>query len=96
MTLFALGLSYKAELLLAFEFAVFSGRFNLFVSSGDDHFITSSQARDGGVVPSSGGGVWPPVGTGMTRPDARPVPKRIAIDPLWFGCRPLYSSPFWG
>jgi hypothetical protein len=32
MTLFALGLSYKGELLLAFEFAVFSGRFKLFVS----------------------------------------------------------------
>jgi hypothetical protein len=30
MTLFALGLSYKGELLLAFEFAVFSGRLKLF------------------------------------------------------------------
>jgi hypothetical protein len=37
MTLFALGLSYKGELLLVFEFAVFSGRFKFFVSSGDDH-----------------------------------------------------------
>jgi len=33
MTLFALGLSYKGELLLAFEFAAFSGRFKFFVSS---------------------------------------------------------------
>ena len=33
MTLFALGLSYKGELLLAFEFAIFSGRFKFFVSS---------------------------------------------------------------
>jgi len=33
MTLFALGLSYKGELLLVFEFAVFSGRFKFFVSS---------------------------------------------------------------
>ena len=39
MTLFALGLSYKGELLLlvVFEFAVFSGCFKFFVSSGDDH-----------------------------------------------------------
>lgn len=44
MTLFALGLSYKGELLLAFEFAVFSGRFKFFVSSRDHHFMTSSQA----------------------------------------------------
>jgi hypothetical protein len=54
MTLFALGLSYKGELLLAFEFAAFSGRFKFFVSSSDHHFVTSSQASDGGVVPSSG------------------------------------------
>ena len=47
MTLFALGLSYKGELLLAFEFAVFSGRFKFFVSSRDQHFMTSTPgARD--------------------------------------------------
>jgi hypothetical protein len=39
-----LGLSYKGELLLAFEFAVFSGRFKFFVWSRDQHFMTSSQA----------------------------------------------------
>ena len=44
MTLFALRLSYKGELLLAFEFAVFSGRFKFFVSSGDDHFIMSGHS----------------------------------------------------
>jgi len=54
MTCLPSGLSYKGELLLAFEFAVFSGRFKLFVSSGDDRFMTSSQGRDSGVVPSPG------------------------------------------
>jgi hypothetical protein len=42
----------KAGCCWAFEFAVFSDRFKFFVSSGDDHFMTSSRLRDGGVVPS--------------------------------------------
>jgi hypothetical protein len=49
-----LGLSYKGELLLAFEFAVFSGRFKLaLVSSGEDHFMSSSQRAMARVVLSS-------------------------------------------
>jgi hypothetical protein len=51
MTLFALGLSYKGELLLAFEFAAFSGRFKLFISSGDDHSLLNGSYGPGHSIP---------------------------------------------
>jgi len=54
MTLFAVRLSYKGELLLAFEFAVFSDRFKFFCLERRRSFHDVQPSGRWGVVPLPG------------------------------------------